>query len=35
MSIKLPNFPLRNVNMECNAPLSSVNARVERNPNGL
>lgn len=28
--IKLPDFPLKNVNIECNAPLSSVNARVEK-----
>jgi hypothetical protein len=29
-AIKLPDFPLKNVNMESNAPLSSINARVER-----
>jgi hypothetical protein len=29
-SIKLPDGALRNVNIECNAPLSSVNARVEK-----
>jgi len=30
LDIKLPDFPLKNVNIECNAPLSSVNARVEK-----
>jgi hypothetical protein len=30
VDIKLPDGPLRNVNMECNAPLSSINARVEK-----
>ena len=30
LAIKLPDFPLKNVNIECNAPLSSVNARVEK-----
>jgi hypothetical protein len=30
LSIKLPEGALKNVNMECNAPLSSVNARVEK-----
>jgi len=30
VEIKLPDYPLRHVNIECNAPLSSINARVEK-----